>query len=96
MQMDLECKVCHQRKPVRIFDCTQNVPVAKAFEILAKCELNCSHNLRGLANQLKSMSHEESAELIHCVTVHINKLYNKVHVAKLLLQLFCVTCWTHP
>lgn len=79
--MDFGCEVCHQRKPVRIFDCTQNVPVAKAFEILAKCELNCSHNLRGLADKLKS-SHKESAELIHRVTVHINKLYNNVHVAK--------------
>ena len=81
-QMDLGCAVCHQRKPVRTFGCTEQVPVAKAFEILAKCELRCAYNFRGFAVQLKSVSGDTTSEILNRVSSHITKLYKKVHVAK--------------
>ena len=81
-QMDLGCMVCHEREPVRTFDCTEKVPVAKAIEILARCELQCAYNVGGFVITLNSASHYQSAEILRRVSSHITKLYKKVRVVK--------------
>ena len=77
-KMDLECAVCNQREAVRTFECTLNVPVAKAFGILANCELECASRIDQWGATLRSFSYYESAELLVRVSSHITKLYRRM------------------
>ena len=77
-----ECAACDKREPVRIFDCTETVSVAQAFEMLARSSLQCAYNIGGFVDELNSAAYYESAEMLRRVASHINKLYKKVHVIK--------------